>query len=395
MGNYLILFMLVLIVLAAFLRADFVLIVLYILAGAFVISAWWSRWAVRALQARRELPERAFFGEKIDVQVTLANRGSLPVVWAHLRETTPLELAPEGATQAVVYLGPKSSAALKYRLDCRKRGYYPIGPLTVFSGDILGIARGQVFRSAPDHLIVFPKIIPLAVLQLPTHSPLGGLRHTMPLYEDPARGRGKRDYQTGDSFRRVDWKATAVARQLQVKLFEPSIALETMIFLNMNRAEIDVKDLFRASELGIETAASIANWVTHVRQSVGLATNGLDPLAGDALPASLPPRRGRGNLMHVLDLLARVQTGETVPLVQLIQQEAVHLTWGASLVVIANQIDDLLFDALFQARRKGLESTLILCGFVEKLNEIKAKAVNFKFPMVHLMTEQDLDIWKG
>jgi uncharacterized protein (DUF58 family) len=396
MGNFLFLFMMVLIILAALFRADFVLIILYLMAGAFVISHWWSRRAASALLVERELPERVFFGEKVNVRVTADNTGYLPMVWAHLRETLPMELAAEGVTEEVVYLGAKGRAQLNYRLDCRKRGYYPIGPLTIFSGDILGIGKQQTSNAPADHLTVFPKIIPLSSLQLPTHSPLGTLRHTTPIFEDPARVRGKRDYITGDSLRRVDWKATANARRLQVKLFEPSIALETLIFLNLNRAEIDIKDLYRASELGIEVAASLANWVTRARQAVGLATNGVDPLlAGGAAPVSMSPRRGQGNLMHILDLLARVQTGDTFPLVQLIQQEAVHLAWGSSLIVITNQAGDELFDALFQARRKGLETTLVLCGFVEKLNEIQNKALYFRFQTVHLMTEQDLDIWKG
>jgi uncharacterized protein (DUF58 family) len=395
MGSFLILFFLTLIILAAFLRADFVLIVLYLLAGAYVVSHWWSRRAISALHIRRDLPERAFLDEIVDVRLTAKNNGVLPIIWAHLRETLPLELVPEGLTQEVVFIGARGVSHLDYRLDCQKRGYYPVGPLKIFTGDILGMSRMQTNSAPADYLTVFPKIIPLTHVDLPTYSPLGTLRHTQPIYEDPARVRGKRDYILGDSLRRVDWKASAVAHRLQVKQLEPSIALETMIFLNLNRAEIEIKDLYRATELGIVAAASLANWVTQARQAVGLATNGVDPLNEHRLPMVLPARRGQANLMHILEILARVQHAETIPLVQLIQQEAVHLPWGAALIVVANRIEDGLFDALFQARRRGLNASLIVCGFVENINLIQSRATNFQFPVAHLMTEKDLDIWRG
>ena len=54
----------------------------------------------------------------------------------------------------------------------------------------------------------------LTSLSLPSHSPLGTLRHTQPIFEDPSRVTGKRDYISGDSLRRVDWKATAATGRL-------------------------------------------------------------------------------------------------------------------------------------------------------------------------------------
>jgi len=394
MASFLFFFFVVLIALAAFFRADFILIILYLLVGLYVISHWWSRHALAALQIKRSLPERAFWGEIIPVRVNVKNEGYLPVVWVHLRETLPMELSAEGITQEVVNFGSHAIYDLKYELDCRKRGYYPIGPLTLFSGDLFGISQQQPLIADADHLTVFPKIIPLANLELPVHSPLGTIRHTQPIFEDPARVRGKRDYITGDSFRQVDWKASAVAQRLQVKLYEPSIALETMVFLNLNRLEYNIKDLYRASELGIITAASIANWITRKRQAVGLATNGIDPMVDNKPPMMISSKRGQGHLMRILEVLARIENADSYPLVQLIEQDTVHLSWGTTLIVIANQAGDDLFDAFFQIRRKGINPILILCGFVDQIVTIQRKAAYFNYPTYHFLTEKDLDVWR-
>ncbi len=118
---------------------------------------------------------------------------------------------------------------------------------------------------------------------------MGTLRHHQPIFEDPSRIFGKRPYVSGDSLRRVDWKATASTGQLQVKLFEPSIALETEIFLDLNTEAYEFHSRASATELAIVVTASLANWVVRARQSVGLVTNGLDPLAQDGLPPRLLP----------------------------------------------------------------------------------------------------------
>ena len=74
----------------------------------------------------------------------------------------------------------------------------------------------------------------------------------------------------------------------------------------------------------------MANWISAARQSVGLATNGYDPLIDASRPPLLPSRRGRGHLLRILETLARLQMVESEPISQLLRQEMVNLPWGAT-----------------------------------------------------------------
>jgi uncharacterized protein (DUF58 family) len=223
---------------------------------------------------------------------------------------------------------------------------------------------------------------------------MGTLRHHEPIFEDPTRVRGKRDYVTGDSLRRIDWKSTAVTGRLQVKQYEPSIALETMIFLDLCEAQYLLKERFQATELAIVIAASIASWVVRKKQSVGLATNGLDPLKAGGPPPPLPVRKGRGQLMRVLESLARLQTAEAEPLTDMVRRISANLAWGTTLIMITGQVDENLFDELFQARRSGLDSFLVLCGSGLRYSETRRLAEHFGFPVFRFADEQDLDVWR-
>ncbi len=394
MAKFLPTFLMVLMVVAIVLAGDYVLTLVYLFIGALIVSRWWGNRIKHAMEFSRSFNHWAFLGEKVTVDVNIKNSSLLPVPWLQIRESLPVGLHTRGPFQDVIHLPAKAQQMFSYQLDCNKRGLYAIGPLDMFSGDVLGVSKTRSWSLGSEYLTVYPKIIPLVRIQFPSQSPMGTLRHTQPIFEDPTRMRGKRDYVAGDSLRRIDWKASASSGRLQVKLFEPSIALETVIFLNLNANEYNLRTRFFDSELGITSAASMANWISSARQSVGLVTNGYDPLRDSAMPVFLPARRGRGNLLRLLEILARLQMAECTPFAQVLRQELVNLPWGATLILVTGNVDDELFDSLFQARRAGLQAFLVQCGQSDDIQALQQRARQFGIPMVQFLREQDLDIWR-
>ena len=383
-----------LLVIGALFRQDFVFTILYLLIGAYAIGLWWSRKALDAVHSARVVQPRAFLGEDIRVELELSNPGVLPVAWLRLHEALPVDLVVPNFFQRVASLAPHERIRFEYHVQARKRGYYPIGPLTVYSGDLLGLADQAKKESPPNYLTVFPKIIPLSKIEIPSRSPMGSLRHHQPIYEDPTRVRGKRDYSAGDSLRRVDWKSSAATGRLQVNLYEPSISLVTALFLNLNADDYPRKMRIPAMELAIVVAASMANWVAGKKQAVGLVTNGNDPHGEQGRVQAVPPGRGRGHLMRLLEILARIEMANEKPILEQLRSQMHHLPWGTTLILITGNVDDPTFDALFQARRLGLDAMLVFCGQVQNFQAKKRRAEHFGFPVYQLFNEQDLDIWR-
>ncbi len=394
MSDFFLPLILLLIALAIFTQDGFTITLIYLFAGLYAVGSWWSRKALEAVTFTREFQDRVFPGEDIPVRLKFDNQGWLPVVWMQISESIPVDLAQGNTFRQVAHIPPRGQAIFEYMLYARKRGYYRIGPLHIQSGDVLGLIDNLTREGAGGDLIVYPRVVPLTNIRLPSRSPLGTIRHTQPIFEDPTRVIGKRDYVAGDSLRRVDWKATAATRRLQVKLFEPSIALETAIFLNLNPAEYLVRYQHEATELGIVVAASLASWLARKKQPVGLMTNGLDPLSGGAVVRPVPPRAGRGQITRILETLARVSIGEGMSFIDLIQQERVNLSWGTTLVFITATAEEAFFDEVFRASRAGLNAVLVLCGPVPGVQETRARAEYFGIPLVHFQSERDLDIWR-
>src|SRR6266498_4027931 len=383
----------VLLLIAAFMRGDFALTLIYLVVGALVAGLWWSHRALAQVGIKRRFSTHAFLGEKVKVDLQIQNKGWLPLPWLELRETLPVALVGPNNFQSVIHLAPHAAANFEYSVEARKRGYYPIGPLAISTGDILGLNDSLQAESRAEYLVVYPKIIPFTSIEIPSHSPQGTLRHTLPLFEDPTGVFGKRGYISGDSLRRMDWKASASTGQLQVKLFEPSIVLETFVILNLNAEDYYYRSRIDATELAIVIAASISNWIVSKKQIVGMMVNGRDPLAADGKPQSIPPRKGKHHLMHLLETLARVEIIENSTLVPLIQGQRYQLAWGTTLIVITGSAGDELLDELYQARRTGQNAVLILAGRDASEESIRRRANIFGIPVFSIASERALNIW--
>jgi uncharacterized protein (DUF58 family) len=383
----------VLLLIAAFMRGDFALTLVYMVIGGLVAGLWWARRALAQVETRRHFNTHAFLGEKIKINLHVKNKGWLPLPWLELRDSLPVALAGPRSFRTATNLGSRADANFEYSVEASKRGYYPIGPLSISTGDILGLSESLHAENQVEHVVVYPKIIPFTFVEIPSYSPHGTLRHALPLFEDPTRVFGKREYISGDSLRRIDWKSSASAGRLQVRLFEPSVALETFIVLNLNAGDYYYRTRVDSTELAIVIAASISNWIIGKKQIVGMMVNGRDPMTTNSKPQSIPLRKGKLHLMRLLETLARIEVIDNSALVPLIQQQRYQLAWGTTLIVITGQAGDDLLDELYQARRGGQNTILIMTGRNVSDEAVIRRAKIFGIPVFSIATERDLKIW--
>lgn len=390
-------FVAVLLAVAFFTRVDFFFYLLYALAGIYILGRLWARRSLAAVSLDRRHDPRVFWGQTFPVYVEVSNRSWLPVLWLRLHDTVPAGLTTGAVLRQVISLLPRERLQWNYSLAGKRRGYYSFGPLVTLGGDLLGSASYEHQSAHDDYVIVYPKIIALRELGLPSQSPFGVLPSRQRLFEDPTRIRGVRDYQPGDSLRRMDWKTSARVGSLQVRRYEPAIALETAIFLNLNETDYPQPYRRKATELGITIAASVAVHLIEKRQAVALSTNGHDPLSGSATAPSAPLRKGREHLMHLLDLLACIAVAsgdEAMPFLDLLSRKSLGLPWGSTVVIVTAMEFEGLMDALLALRRRGLMIILALTCPDRDFENTAQRAGKIGVQALRLWTEQDLDVWR-
>lgn len=430
----------VLVFLAASFRIAFFYYVLYFVVLSSLLARLWIWRAWKQLEVRREFGDHVFLDETVALRLTIAARGRLPVPWLRVEDRLPTRLTPQESFRAVVSLLPGESRTLEYSILAHRRGYFPIGPLRVDLGDVFGFHTRSLATTTPSYLTVYPKILPLEKLLLPSKTPFGSVKTREILYEDPSRVVGVREYTRGDSLRKVNWKASATVGRLQVRKYEPAITLDTMFFLNLDLDEYDVAFGEAASELAISVTASLANHLAERRQPVGLVSNGHDRAAapprgfpagnpveaeperprglsapqpweidrrgveelGFALPQSRPAQerppiavpagKGRGHLMRVLEALARAQARHGYPLASLLRQQAVRLPWGSTVVVVTWGRAFGLVESLVGLRKAGYNVVIVLVRFGMR-DTFPAELVAMGFQVHEVRSEEDATLF--
>lgn len=414
---------LVLLLLALLLRIDFIFYIIYVIAGIYVWSLWLTPRAFRRLRVERAFNDHAFHGERVTVRVTLRNEGRLPLPWIQAVESVPPELSLGTMPRRALSLRGRQASTFTYRVQATRRGYYRLGPLSVRAGDLFGW-KEESMQSAPGYLTVYPRIIPLTELGLPSRLPFGTIRSQQRLFEDPARPVGVRAYRAGDSMRLINWKVSAHHNNLVVRTLEPAISLETAILLNLNVEAYDRRTRYSAPEWAIEVAASIAAHLVDRKQAVGLMTNGSDPLLqrpgtgkkglafddvtgrilleedadstgqGPLIPTPIPPQGGRAHLMKVLELLARVEAADTVPFTGWIPRACLHLSWGVTIPAITPRGDEATCQALHRLVRAGFNPVLIVISPGRRFGQVRERARQLGFTAYQVLEKEDLERWR-
>jgi len=407
---------LLLLAIAFLLRVDFVFYILYVLAGVFLWSRWHAARALTHLVASRAYRRRAFLGEQVEVTVTLENKSRLALPWVQFQESVPPELRLEESTQHVVSLAGRGQRSHVYHVKGLQRGYYRLGPLRLTSGDLFGLAKSRVGYLPSDFLTVYPRIVPVSRLGLPSRLPFGTVASQQRLFEDTARPMGARDFRSGDPLRQINWKASAHTQKLLVRTFQPAISLETMILLDLHASDYERRDRLYWTEWAIVTAASIATHLVNQRQAVGLMSNGVDPLriqedarefdevtgrllfqtlvgesARSYLPTPIPPGDGRSHLMKVLEQLARLDTRDTIPLSEWASTAGVRLSWGVTILAITGQGDEPRCNALHRLARAGFNPILIAVEPDANFGLVRERARRLGFRAYNLTSRADLD----
>jgi uncharacterized protein (DUF58 family) len=410
----------ILLAFAFLLRIDFIYYIIYVCIGIYFISRWLVPYAMRRLHINRHFNDHAFSGDRVQVDLLWENLSRLPLPWLEFSESIPPELRRGEAAAWAIGLGSRQKRQFSYHVQAARRGYYQIGPARLISGDLFGLVRPSIAQLPPDYLTVYPTIIPLVELGLPSRLPFGTIASNQRLFEDPARPAGVRDYRSGDSQRRINWKASAHASQLLVRRYQPAISLETAILLDLHKDDYEARDWRYHTEWAIVVAASLAAHLARLRQPVGLITNGIDPLLdgeGETLlfdeesgrlvrkemddvlvpgqmPAPILPRSGRAQLMKVLETLARVESDSTVPLDQWATAACAPLNWGATVLAVTALGDESNCQALHRLLRSGFNPILVAVEPDLQFGQTRQRARQLGFRAYHVLRSANLDLWR-
>ena len=296
-----------------------------------VMLAWlWTALANRPLRITRTLPSgERLEGDDVVIEVRLTSeRRLVPARWT-LRE----RIGRLGERSAP--LGAHGHA--RYVLRGLARGRYEFEGSIAVIEDPFGLERVEQPLDSPGALLVYPRLVELHRLfseggirshdgrQLLLRRPSGFDLHSV------------REYEHGDSLRKVHWRSTARRGQLMVKELEDSPRDEVAVVLDAD------PDAVVGGSFDVQVRAAGSLLLSHVRRGrrAVLVVNG-------ARAEQQGVRSAESDWRQALDLLAAVEPEAGPPLAAVLSDESSAIARSLELAVVTASLPPRLVERLVE-----------------------------------------------
>ncbi len=254
--------------------------------------------------------------------ITLALRNRRRRALRHLSIHDEVESLGLAAFEIAKLMGEETASAT-YRVTCRPRGVYKVGPARAITSDPLRLAELSAPDGPIDRLVVYPTVEDLTGFPVirgrdpamnasrPEHSQRGGEDfYTL------------REYQRGDDMRRVHWPYSAKTDELMIRQLETPWQSRALVMLDVRPSVYESADAF---EMAVSGAASV---VTHLVKSGFDA----DLWAGDPDPIDA------SRYSAAMERLALVETNDEID-IEAVASRIRQRPGGGALVLVTGVAD--------------------------------------------------------
>ncbi|MGP4040707.1 DUF58 domain-containing protein [Gracilibacillus sp. D59] len=325
--------------------------------------------------------DNVFEGETIEMVDEIANKKLLPIPWIRLESKMSPYLISQSEREkqqkegemfhrTLFSLLPYQKITRRHQLIGTKRGYYPLNTVSVTTGDSVGFS--EVFDSfeASTSVTVYPKLVPMEDIPLPSHSWLGDITVKRWIVEDPFLQAGIREYQQGDSLNSINWKATARTQSLQINKKDFTADHHLMIYVNFDtnediRMPIEQPDVI---EKGLSYAASLANYAIEQGISTGFGCNGyfVEPFTNttDRIKPSVrvEPSNSGQQTAYIFDAIAKVKMDRSRNFRAFLQEDIDQGLTKTDIIIFAVKVTEKMEKQIAQLESLGNAVEVVTIG---------------------------------
>lgn len=317
------------------------------------------------------------------VRVELIMPEGLKVRFARNRDLSGKKDELRDSVQSVFVLRGHQTIRRRWRVYCAKRGDYRIDKARIIANDLFGSdtnSAGLTFEeSSKNHLLVLPKILPLAKEFVSSYLRQGDSVTNHALLTDPLRIAGSREYTPMDPWKSINWKSTAVHNTLMVNTEEYTISPRFNIILNMQSRDIEadphVPSIPSFNEDCISVCASVLDavsaWNLPVRLIANTPPDDLDclPLAEDEVGREIlfsAVHSGRAGILDMLRLLAMIPMEISVPIEKMLDHIVAHPELYASdrnILLVTPYLSERMVIFHEELKKQGVQVLFYVTGY--------------------------------
>ena len=302
---------------------------------AVAAAALWVRYLRRPMELRRKLGKgERLAGDDVTVQVELDEEGTVPSGALVLRE----RIARLGERETPLV---RRHGRLRGRYTLRRvpRGRYAVEETEIVIEDPFGLERVSVALPTGAAILVYPRLVELDRLfsESGARTPEG--RRLLMRRPSGFDLHSVRQYEQGESLRRVHWPSTAKRGQLMVKELEDSPRDETAVLLDADSSVVVGEPTDSSFELAVRAAGSILKSHASRGRRAALLVNGARPMYQRVHSFD-------GEWHRALGILAAVEPDGHVSAANMLADEAGPAARSVELTIVTSALSPRLVERL-------------------------------------------------
>lgn len=302
---------------------------------AVAAAALWVRVLKRPMTLRRKLERgERLAGDDVPVQLELDAEGLVPSGTLVLRE----RIARLGERETPLV---RRHGRLRGRYVLRRvpRGRYPIEAAQIVIEDPFGLERVEVELPSQSSILVYPRLVDVDRLfsESGARTPEG--RRLLLRRPSGFDLHSVREYERGESLRRVHWPSTAKRGQLMVKELEDSPRDETAVLLDADAGSVVGVAPDSSFELAVRAAGSILKSHASRGRRAALVVN-------SARPTYQRVHSLDGEWHRALEILAAVEPDGHAPVTNVLADEGGPASRAVELTVVTSTLSPRLVERL-------------------------------------------------
>ncbi len=306
----------------------------------------------------------AAFGQEIYLIEKISNNKILPVPCLKVEsqidsslqfgQLKDLNVLQDMYHVSLFCLMPYTRIIRTHKVKCKKRGYYHVSSASLTASSITGSVSSAKEIRTDAQLYVFPRVLSIPEMKLPSHSWQGDNVVRRWILEDPFIRAGVREYTFSDPMKNINWKASARSGDLQVNLYEPTAHHKLMILLNVDTSleQWTITNEPQRVEYGISVAATVFEFAFNNTIEAGFASNGLLKDSQNKY-IHIEPGSGAKHQTEILECLARIVMQRSSSFNKLIDRELDRNPNNLDFLFITAVIDGETEDRIHRLRTMG------------------------------------------
>jgi uncharacterized protein (DUF58 family) len=318
------------------------------LIAAPILAAGWLRFQARPMALRRRTGQTELVeGGRVEVALEVRPEGG-PVP----SRGTALERIA-GMDEREVQLARTGHAlAGTYALDPAARGRYTLEAAELILDDPFGLAEARLRLDRRDTVLVYPRVYELDGFFTDAGA-VGGDEGRALLHRTAGYDlHSIRDFQQGESLRRVHWRSTAKRRKLMVKELTETPRDEAAVLLDGDRAGRVGPHGSTSFDAQVRAAASLLHRMVVLGQRCSLVIHG-------ASRSRLRLQAGGGEWITAMAALAAVDADAERPLESMLRDGGGEALDAARVFVVTSSLTPVLADRMLTLRSARRELALV------------------------------------